>query len=114
MSAEDVAEFRKHLSDDEFLTLVEEFGGQRVHVPRKYRANSRLAVTIGPQAAQRLIDEIGGGTWRVPVARDFLIKRYRESGMKRRDIARKLGLTENGLARAMARIAASDPDFKQG
>ncbi len=103
-SSDDGAEFRKHLTDKELVRLIEAFGGQRVYIPSVAKQFHRLTKAIGLPAAKRLGDAMGTGTWRVPMARDFRIRYYLSKGVKNRAIARRIGLTENGLARAIKRL----------
>jgi DNA-binding transcriptional regulator LsrR (DeoR family) len=104
MSIEDRANFGEHLTEEQIAALAEEFGGQRVYIPRRIRQSHRITRVIGFEAAARLGEIIGGSTWRIPVARDMRICLYNSQGLKRREIARRLCMSEVGLGRAMKRL----------
>lgn len=96
------------LGDEGFFALVEAHAGMRLYVPAD-PGRSELPQTIGFDNAARLSKLYPGGYIRVPLAREFRALRYREAGLGNRDIARRLGLTENGVEKLMKRARTAHP-----
>lgn len=96
-------DFRSLLNDDEFLKLVEEFGGWRLYVPRRLRPGQRLERAIGMDAAAKLVSEYAGCTCRVPVAREFRVQQYLAKGLRRFDIGKRVGISEVALENMLRR-----------
>lgn len=74
--------------------LIEQHGGTRVRIPKFVNQGSRLARDIGLAEARRLADRWGGDTLKVPLARYWRARVYRERGDSYRTIARKIGVNE--------------------
>ncbi|MER9017358.1 hypothetical protein [Mesorhizobium sp. M0898] len=91
------------LGDDDFLRLVEEYGGCRLFVPSGSRA-TMLADEIGVRAVALLAERYAGAYLRVPLAREFCAKVYRAQGLSNRKVARKLGITETGVDKLFLRL----------
>lgn len=91
------------LGPDDFLRLVEAYGGIRLFVPS---GNERtdLIGAIGEEAALKLSDRWGGFHIRVPLAREFRARHYRAIGMSNAQIARRLGMAETGINRLFGRM----------
>lgn len=94
-----------HLQDAEIVALAEAFGGTRLYVPVKMTERNRIAKAIGMDAALRLWEGIGVGTFRVPLAREVRVRHYRAKGLSTSKIARKLGITETGVSKLLKRCA---------
>jgi hypothetical protein len=92
-----------------FVKLCQAFGGTRAHVPKSPTAECRLARAIGIEAARKMADAFGGNSLRIPLARVDRALHYREQGLSHADIARKLGITENGVLRLFKRQAVRPP-----
>lgn len=74
--------------------LIEMHGGTRVRVPKGVNQGSKLARDIGLPEARLLAERWGGDTLKVPLARYWRARVYRERGDSYRTIARKIGVNE--------------------
>ena len=91
------------------LRLVEELGGTEVYVARDVKPTSPLAVAIGAEAAQQLARAVASqhhaawatGYLRVPLARAWRIHAYAAQGLTNTAIARRMGMTQSGVWRAL-------------
>lgn len=78
--------------------LVEHFGGCRFYVPTKWHGKHELNI-IGEEQAKMLIARLGGGELSIPKlpfstwGLRKMVKMLLSSGLKQRDIARKLNIT---------------------
>lgn len=89
------------LGAEDFLKLVERYGGTRLYVSGAGRSLSRA---LGRAGAQALASRYQGSYIRVPLARSFRARTYRESGLSNAEIARRLGVTETGVDKIFARM----------
>lgn len=92
------------LTHSEMIALAEAFGGTRLHVPRLMTTKHRIARAIGIDGAKRLWDAFGEGPVNVPLLREERAVAYRTNGDSFAKIARKLGLTEKGVAAMFKRM----------
>ncbi|RUU46476.1 MAG: hypothetical protein EOQ98_19350 [Mesorhizobium sp.] len=97
------AELLGLLGKDDFLRLVEAFGGTRLYVPRSGDTTA-IAKQLGIAAANRLGNRYSGTYLRVPLARDHRARHYRGLGHSNADIARRLGMTETGVDKLFSRM----------
>jgi len=95
----------EYLSEAEIVALADAFGGTRLYMPTRMTDRHRIAKAIGFHAALRLWNGIGPGCFRVPVARALRASHYRAQGLSIAGIARKLGMTETGVAKLLSRKA---------
>lgn len=100
----DRPDFEGLLTREEFVRLVEEFGGTKLYIPSIPTPQQRVAQVIGMKAAKRLAREAGSTCWRIPMARDLRIRYYRDKGMSHRQIARLVGMSVVGVERAFKRF----------
>ena len=101
-----ISEIRELLGDDDFLKVVEAFGGRRLYIPRsKGHLYSPHANGLDPAINAKLVDFAAGVAIRVPLARDFCAGCYRARGMSHAAIASKLGMTETGVDKLFKRRA---------
>jgi hypothetical protein len=84
------------------LRLVEAYAGLRQFIP-KDPENSDVTARLGIEITTLLAKAYGGNTIPVPLARTFRARIYRDSGMSNREIAARLGLTENGVQKIFIR-----------
>lgn len=96
------------LGEDGFFTLVEAYAGLRLYVPANLD-RSELPATVGDDLANRLAKAWPGGYIRVPLAREFRIRRYVDAQMSNRDIARRFGVTESGVEKLLKRLKKKQP-----
>ncbi|MBF0215062.1 MAG: hypothetical protein HQM00_16120 [Magnetococcales bacterium] len=86
------------------ITLIQEYGGTRIFVPRKLRVQNKLATLLGIEQALKLSQHFGGETLNIVRGADMLRqKRNREiiqlydSGKRVPDLARAYNLTERRI-----------------
>ena len=98
-----VAELLALLGEDGLIRLAEEYAGIRMYVPSNID-RSQLVKTIGSEIANKLSQRYGGDYINVPLVRDLRARRYRDDdGLSNAQIARKLGITENGVEKLFQR-----------
>ncbi|WP_425230225.1 hypothetical protein [Sphingomonas sp.] len=107
------------IGEEALVRLAEAFGGTRLYVPHQVSARHEIAQAIGLEAAQRLTARLAPDTINVPLARELRARHYRAQARSNRDIARALGLTEDGVEKLFARVrrqqvAAAQPDLFAG
>lgn len=83
------------------LALIEEFGGLRTYVPK--HPTERIVAAIGAEAAAKLAAAWGGEYIPVPLARAWRVMVYRSRGQSYPAIARRVGLSEDGVWRILSR-----------
>lgn len=108
MSEDLTQELLHTLGEDGFFVLVEAHAGMRLYIPAD-PDRSDLPGTIGIEYATHLSNLFRGGYIKVPLAREFRALRYRDRGLSNKDVARKLGLTENGVERLFNRARKTKP-----
>lgn len=97
------AELLGLLGKDDFLRLVEAFGGTRLYVPRSGDTTD-IAKHLGTDVATKLGIRYSGTYLRVPLAREQRARHYRGIGHSNADIARRLGMTETGVDKLFRRM----------
>lgn len=100
------------LGEPAFVALAETFGGTRLYVPTTIGADHAIARAIGLPAAQRLSQRLAPDQITVPLARDIRARHYRAQKLSKAEVARRLGMTENGVQRLLKRTGgdpAPDP-----
>lgn len=106
------------LGRERVLLLIRAFGGMRVYVPVYAKEGSRIASVAGLQVAKALTERFGGGAFRLPLAKSWLARVYREQGWSYGRIAHALGSTEtsvhrwlreSGMTNQQARSVAEPP-----
>ncbi len=110
MSEDLTTELMDILGEDGFFTLTESYAGVRLYVPGD-PARSELPAIIGHDNAIRLSNVFPGSYVRVPLARTFRAMRYRDAGLTNREIARRLGLAENGVEKLFIRVKKRRPEL---
>ena len=73
-------DLRELLGDEDFLALVETFGGDRLYIP-KSAEGTIVSAALGGEAAARLAARYGGDYPRIPLAREFRARQYRAAGL---------------------------------
>lgn len=96
---------RAILGDEGFIRFVQALGGTRVYVSWKLGDDSDIVQAVGRTAADKLSREMAPATIRVPLARRERALYYRNAGLSDAKIARKLGITENGVGKLFRREA---------
>jgi hypothetical protein len=79
------------------LRLVEEFGGTRIICWKRMPKKHPLRRVIGDEAVDALIRDHAGIYINVPIARRWRFEIYNSDGMKPREMALKLGCSENTI-----------------
>jgi len=90
------------IGHENFIALVEAFGGLRVYVPSRERL-ADVDAAIGPEASEKLHHTYEGSYIRVPLARELRARHYRAHGASNADIARRLGITESAVDKLFRR-----------
>lgn len=102
-----VAELIEIIGEDAVIALAEVFGGTRLHVPKKIREGHGIERAIGRDAANALSAHYSPISIRIPVLREQRANALRASGFSNAKIATRLGMTETGVSRIFARLAAA-------
>ena len=92
------------VGEDAALLFIETFGGRRVFIPKRAATRALISRVIGGTAAKALSAEFGGMQLRVPLAKQWRMKVYRQQGMSHSDIAKAIGATENSVQQALRRM----------
>lgn len=93
------------LGDVAFVHFCQELGGTRVYIPYGMRDDNEIVRAIGREAAEKLSRALAPATIRVPLARRERALYFRAEQMSNAQIARKLGITENGVIKLFNREA---------
>jgi len=101
-------ELHELLGPDDYLVLVEKYGGIRLFIPKNIE-RSQLKHVLDSHNLARLSDCYGGNYIKIPLDRTFRAGRYRGQGKSNARIARKLGITESAVERLFARVGRHDP-----
>jgi len=86
-----------------YVRFCEALGGTRVYVSYSFRDDSEVVQAVGRIMADKLSRAMAPATIRVPLARRERALSYRAVGMSNAAIARKLGITENGVEKLFGR-----------
>ncbi|MDD9910203.1 MAG: hypothetical protein OXR62_10975 [Ahrensia sp.] len=104
-----------HLHDivgaDDYLRLLDHAAGTRLFIPRNPNRSS-LTEAIGEDAARLLSEAYGGEHLKIPLDRVFRARALKSAGLSNGKIARRLGITEDGVAQLLKKQdsrAAADP-----
>lgn len=99
------AHLRAILGEEGFVHFCQALGGTRVYVPYKCGEDSDIVEAVGREAADKLSRQLAPATIRVPLARRERALFYRAQGLSDAAIARRLGITENGVGKLFKREA---------
>lgn len=91
------------LGEDGFVRFCQALGGTRVYVSWKLSDDHDVVQAVGREAADKLSRQLAPATIRVPLARRERALYYRRQGLSDAAIARKLGITENGVGKLFRR-----------
>ena len=97
------AHLRAILGDDGFVRLCEALGGTRVYVSWRLGDDGEVVQAVGREAADKLSREFAPATIRVPLAHRERALHHRAQGLSDVQIARRLGMTENGVGKLFKR-----------
>lgn len=101
----------KLIGEPAFVALAEAFGGTRLYVPTKIDDQHEIAKAVGIDAARQLSRRLAPDQIEVPLARDLRARHYRARGLSQAEVARRLGMTENGVRKLLKRTGGdSAPD----
>lgn len=96
------------LGAEDFICLVEAYGGERRYVP-KSETGTEIAGKLGKEVAARLAKRFGGDEISIPLARAFRARHHRASEMNNREIAKRLGISVNGVEKLFRRRPSARP-----
>jgi len=94
---------RAVLGQEGFVHFCQALGGTRVYIPYTMRDDNEIVAAIGRELAEKLSRALAPATIRVPLARRDLALHYRAAGLSNAAIARKLRVTESGVAKLFGR-----------
>ncbi|MEA3264151.1 MAG: hypothetical protein U9R07_11790 [Pseudomonadota bacterium] len=98
-------ELQAILGEAGFVRLCQELGGTRLYVAYQLRDDNDVVEAVGRELADKLSRALAPATIRVPLAKRERALFYRRQGLSDAKIARKLGMTENGVGKLFAREA---------
>jgi len=90
------------LGEENFIRLVEHYGGQSCYIADRAEKSFMTSV-LGEDIMKVLAYYYGGTPLKVPIGRAYLARHYRLKGMNNREIARKLLVTESTVYRLFKR-----------
>jgi len=94
---------RNILGEEGFVRFAQAVGGTRIYVSYHLGDDHPVVEAVGRAAADKLSRELAPATIRAPLARRDRALYYRKHGLSDAAIARKLGITENGVGKLFAR-----------
>lgn len=86
--------------DDVTLAFIEQMGGQEIFIPIN-PAGSRLETLFGVEIASALSGSYPKEMWRVPMCRDWRIRRYLAMGLTINQIAARAGVTADSVYKSL-------------
>ncbi|EFH11612.1 hypothetical protein ACFFMP_02475 [Pseudoroseomonas cervicalis] len=101
----ELAHIVQRIGESGTLQLIEALGGRRIYIPMHLSDTTPIVVVLGRDMAQQLV-ELHPYHLQVPLARHWRMRLYRARGETLASIASKLGMTENGVWRALRNEAA--------
>lgn len=92
------------------IIIMRRYSGRVLSVPKTLDENGPLALSLGVERAQRVIAQYSGEVFRIPDERHALILERNEAirhactveGLSHSEVARRYGLTRQGVAAVMA------------
>jgi len=94
------------LGMDGYISLCGDLGGTRLYVPYSFSDEHAVVGAVGRDLADKLSRAMAPATIRVPLARRERALYWRAKGLSDAAVARKLGMTENGIGKLFAREQA--------
>ncbi len=91
----EIAYLAKRIGAAATLKLIEQRGGTRVFIPRAPADGQVLVAQIGIEAVAALSEGWGGEYLKIPLVKWWRARVYRSQGLNHREIAQRLGCTEN-------------------
>jgi hypothetical protein len=89
-----VAPYVEVLGPDLAVDLLSELGGSEVYLPAVPAGGSRIAEIVGLERLRALIDRVGPGKRRVPLAKPWIAQVLRARGLPVAAIARRLSVSD--------------------
>ena len=96
------------LGAEDFIRLVEAYGGERRYIP-KSETGTEISGKLGEGVAAQLAKRFGGDELSIPLARGFRARQYRADRLNNREIAKRLGISVNGVEKLFRRRPAARP-----
>jgi hypothetical protein len=93
------------LGEEGFVRFTQALGGTRVYIPWSLRDDGDVVQAVGRELADKISRAMAPATIRVPLARRERALFYRMAGLSDAAIARRLGITENGVGKLFKRQA---------
>ncbi|MEA3264171.1 MAG: hypothetical protein U9R07_11890 [Pseudomonadota bacterium] len=98
-------ELQAILGEEGFVRLCQELGGTRLYVAYEMKDGHDAVEALGREMADKLSRALAPATIRIPLAKRERALFYRRQGLSDAKIARKLGMTENGVGKLFGREA---------
>ncbi|TFF20522.1 response regulator transcription factor [Jiella endophytica] len=96
------------LGAEDFIRLAEAHGGERRYIP-KSESGTEIAEGLGTTIAAKLARRYGGDALDIPLARRLRARHYRAAGLSNRHIAKRLGISVNGVEKLFRRSPTPRP-----
>ncbi len=99
------------------MQLVRRWGGRTIRVPMKVQPGDALALTLGIEAAQRLVSSFAGQSLQLPAARNALLdmrnaaiwRACEVDGRSQESVGVEFGLTRQGVSAVLAKLRDTQP-----
>ncbi|MDE2595974.1 MAG: hypothetical protein KGL44_03755 [Sphingomonadales bacterium] len=91
------------LGSEGYVQFCQELGGTRQYIAYTMRDENDIVQAVGRELADKLSRALAPATIRVPLARRDRALHFRAAGLSNARIARRLGITESGVAKLFAR-----------
>lgn len=98
------------LGFEDALRFLETFGGTEIYIAADPKSRSSVAALVGYPKAKALAAISDRLQRRVPIAKQWRARAYHSLGLKKVEIARKLGVTDVTVRSYLADLPKRDPD----
>lgn len=102
------------LGPEPVLRLLEAFGGMRIYISVYAQRDGPIANVVGFPGAKVLTERFGGASLRLPHAKPWRARLYREQGWRYGKIAHTLGVTETSVHRWLREMGMTMPPARAG
>ena len=92
------------IGEDALFKLLQQWGGQRIGVPRRVGPDTRLALVIGAENAAKMAREYGGGKIGLPLAKPWRCLMMRRAGHSYGQISARLCISEASVHQHLKRL----------
>lgn len=107
---DDVARLVEIIGPEAAMRLIEARGGTRVYLSDAGEGRT-VSDIVGVDAAAKLNAIYGRDKFKVPLARDWRVLCYRQQGLSYRQMALRVGCSENGVGNILRRYQKTQVQF---